>query len=210
MASVQTMPAERPIRRRPEQARSRERVDIILSAATALIAEQGIEPPSMTDIAERAGMGVTAVYRYFPNKQSILRELSLGVLELNQQMFVAPLVDADVPLQELVRDSITAYWHLHRDEPFRLRLRVAIQADAELSALDLADSRHNANVFAGHAVELGLVDDRATAERGIFLILSLLDSLMLTAIQLEPAAAETMVQDFTTMAISFLAEVSGR
>jgi AcrR family transcriptional regulator len=203
------VPDECPIRRRPEQARSRERVNAILAAATELIAEQGAEPPSMTDIAKRAGMGVTAVYRYFPNKQSILRELSLGVLELNQQMFVAALVDADVAVEALVGDSIRAYWHLHRDEPFRLRLRVAIQGDAELSALDLADSRHNAHVLATRAIELGADGEPAIIERGVFLIISLLDSLMLTAIQLDPTEAETMVQDFTTMAISFLRELTG-
>jgi AcrR family transcriptional regulator len=209
-AIVNAVPDDRPIRRRPEQARSRERVDAILNATIELISAQGTEPPSMTDIAERAGMGLTALYRYYPNKQSILRDLSLNVLDLNQRMFVAPLVEAGAPIEELVRDTIRAYWHLHRDEPFRLRLRVVIQGDAELSALDLADSRHNAHAFAGLVAQLGLEGDPAEVERGVFLIISLLDSLMLTAIQLTPAEAETMVDDFTSMAIALLNGLSGR
>jgi len=198
---------DRLIRRQPEQARSRERVDSILAAAAELIGEQGIEPPSMTDIAERAGMGVTALYRYFPNKQSILRGLALEMLELNRSLLVTPLVESGVPLDELVRDSITAYWHLHRDEPFRLRLRVAVHGDAELSALDLEDSRRNAQLLAGRLAELGGSDDvrdPAALEREVFLIISLLDSLMLTAIQLEPVDAEAMVDQFATMAVTHL------
>ena len=50
------------------------------------------------------------------------------------------------------------------------------------------------------------LDDRdpAVVERQIFLIISLLDSLMLTAVQLDAAEADTLVEDFATMAISLL------
>lgn len=197
------MADHRPLRRQPEQSRSRDRVDAILTAATQLIADYGTEPPTMTDIAVRAGMGLTALYRYFPNKRAILRELALSVLELNRQMFITPLVASEGAIDDLIRESIAAYWHVHRDEPFRLRLRVAIQGDAELSALDLADSRRNAQVLCSHVTHL---DDRdpAVVERQIFLIISLLDSLMLTAVQLDAAEADTLVEDFATMAISLL------
>lgn len=201
------MANDRPRRRRPEQARSRQRVQAILTAATELIAERGTEPPSMTEIAERAGMGLTALYRYFPNKQSILRELSLQVLEFNRQSFVTPLVDSDAPIEELIRDSITAYWHLHRDEPFRLRLRVAIHGDAELSALDLADSRQNALLFADQISQDG-TDGYSSTVRHVFLIISLLDNLMLTAIQLSREEADALVDDFADMAVSLLGGAS--
>ncbi|HMS49744.1 hypothetical protein, partial [Candidatus Neomicrothrix sp.] len=73
----------------------------------------------------------------------------------------------------------------------------------ELSALDLADSRRNAQVLCRHVTYL---DDRdpAVVERQVFLIISLLDSLMLTAVQLDAAEADTLVEDFATMAISLL------
>ena len=64
------------VRRRPTQARSQARFDQILAAAAALIGERGVEPVTLTDIAEQADMALTAVYRYVPNKQSVVRELA--------------------------------------------------------------------------------------------------------------------------------------
>jgi AcrR family transcriptional regulator len=194
----------RPMRRQPEQARSRERVDTILAAAAELIGEYGIEPITITDIATRAGMGVTALYRYYPNKKSILRDLSLEVLEVNRQLLIAPAVESDQALEPLLRESLTAYWHMHRDEPFRLRLRVAIHADAELSALDLADSRHNAQVFAARLTQLGTTVDPSVLERRVLMLISLLDSLMLTAILMEPPEADLLIDDFATMALDLV------
>ena len=76
-------------RRLPAQARSRARFDQILAAAGELIGERGLEPVTLTDIAERAGMPLTAVYRYFPNKQSVLRELTLQTFAYDTETLVA-------------------------------------------------------------------------------------------------------------------------
>lgn len=193
-----------PIRRLPEQARSRERVDRVLRAAADLIGEVGIEPPTITDIAERAGMGVTALYRYFPNKQAILRELALSVLEHDRNTLVTADATPGVSLDELVHDSVVAYWHRHRDEPYRLRLRAAILADSELSALDLADSRHNATLLARRVADLTETADPATLERKLLLVISLLDGLMHTAALLETQEADLLIDDFAAMVVELL------
>lgn len=195
---------ETEMRRRPGQARSRARVDTILRATAELIAEQGIDPPSMTEIAERAGMGVTALYRYFPNKAAIIRALAVAVQERDRAALVTPATGSEASPAELIRTNIAAYWRLHRDEPYRLHLRAAILADAELRELDLADTRRNAEILTGYLAAVTDRRDLGAMERQVLLVLSLLDGLIATAAQLDEREAELLVDDFTTMASGLL------
>jgi AcrR family transcriptional regulator len=76
MPSLLSKPAAaKPKRRIPQQDRSERRVAEVLEAASAVIAEAGYEAATMTDIAERAGASIGALYQYFPNKEAIVRAL---------------------------------------------------------------------------------------------------------------------------------------
>jgi AcrR family transcriptional regulator len=61
--------AERPLR--ADARRNREK---IVSAARAIVAEQG-EAAQIDDVARKAGVGVGTVYRHFPNKDALMGEL---------------------------------------------------------------------------------------------------------------------------------------
>ncbi|TKB29290.1 MAG: helix-turn-helix transcriptional regulator, partial [Mesorhizobium sp.] len=50
-------------RRAPTQQRSRERVERMLAAAAALIAEQGSDAMRMGEVAERAGVSIGSLYQ---------------------------------------------------------------------------------------------------------------------------------------------------
>src|SRR5579859_4756507 len=63
------------VRRRPQQERSKVRVETILDAALELIVEFGAEDLAMREVARRAGVPISSVYQYFPSKTAILREL---------------------------------------------------------------------------------------------------------------------------------------
>jgi AcrR family transcriptional regulator len=62
-------------RRVPQQDRGERRVAEVLEAAAAVIAEVGYETATMTEMAERAGASIGALYQYFPNKEAIARAL---------------------------------------------------------------------------------------------------------------------------------------
>lgn len=70
--SEKPVPAQRP---GPRQARSRATVDAILEAATQVLEIAGEPGFNTNSIAERAGVGVGSIYRYFRDKQAILVEL---------------------------------------------------------------------------------------------------------------------------------------
>ncbi len=71
------MPSDplKPKRRVPQQERGERRVAELLDAAAAVIAERGYEAATMTEIAERAGSSIGAMYQYFPNKEAVVRAL---------------------------------------------------------------------------------------------------------------------------------------
>jgi len=60
---------ERPLRRDAERNRQR-----ILAAAAAVFTERGLDA-SLDEVARAAGVGVGTVYRRFPDKESLIREL---------------------------------------------------------------------------------------------------------------------------------------
>jgi AcrR family transcriptional regulator len=62
-------------RRVPQQERSERRVAQLLEAAASVLAEVGYDAATMTEIAERAGASIGAVYQYFPNKEAIVLAL---------------------------------------------------------------------------------------------------------------------------------------
>ena len=70
-----------PDRSEPQQTRSRDKLDRILAAAAGLLAELPYQEVSTRLIAERAGVSVGSLYRYFPDRDSIAEALLAGWLE---------------------------------------------------------------------------------------------------------------------------------
>ena len=62
------------------QKRCRETVELILSAAADLLEEVGFEQLSTNLICKRAKLTPPALYRYFPNKYAVLKELGEGLM----------------------------------------------------------------------------------------------------------------------------------
>lgn len=62
-------------RRRPQQQRSRAKVDAILAAANGLVADLGADALTTTLVAERAGVAVGSLYQYFDGVPAIVEAL---------------------------------------------------------------------------------------------------------------------------------------
>lgn len=61
----------------PVQARSRERLRLVLDAADELLASEGADAFTTNRIAAAADIPIGSVYRYFPDKQAIVDALAL-------------------------------------------------------------------------------------------------------------------------------------
>jgi AcrR family transcriptional regulator len=90
-------------RRVPQQDRGERRVAEVLEAAAGVIAERGYDGATMTEIAERAGSSIGALYQYFPNKEAIARALRHRCAEEMKALW-APLASegAGLSMEELV------------------------------------------------------------------------------------------------------------
>jgi len=64
-----------------KQQRSRERREQILSAATKLFGEKGIDRTSITDIAVAAKVPLSSIYDYFEDKRALVLEVPEGNFE---------------------------------------------------------------------------------------------------------------------------------
>jgi AcrR family transcriptional regulator len=67
---------------KPRQDRSQSTYDAILRAAGELLEEVGIERLSTNLVCKRAGLTPPALYRYFPNKYALLKELGAQLMKI--------------------------------------------------------------------------------------------------------------------------------
>src|ERR1700750_3158137 len=73
-----TLPASQPAATSRSRAKS-DRRDQLISAAERLLAERGFLAVRLEDIGAAAGVSGPAIYRHFPNKESLLVELLVGI-----------------------------------------------------------------------------------------------------------------------------------
>ena len=185
-------------RRSPEQERSRAGVHAILEATASLLNHAGVDQLTMTAIAQEAGLSKAAVYRYFPTKAAVLRELAQRAFADYQALIANMLAstdDGEVAQTELLQ----SYVELHRAEPYRVQLRTAIHADPELAQLDLTDSRVNARTFADYLRATEGDAFGPDLELRLLLIIELLESVIRVVALVPQDEADALVTSFAEM-----------
>jgi AcrR family transcriptional regulator len=82
-------------RRMPLQSRSQETVQRILRATSLLLSSMPIEDITTSLIARKAGISVGALYRFFPEKQSIIDAIAVRHVEEFHSQFVRRFAELD-------------------------------------------------------------------------------------------------------------------
>jgi AcrR family transcriptional regulator len=95
------------VKRRPVKPASINTLELILEVTANLLAEVGIERLSTNLICERAGLTPPALYRYFPNKYAVLRELGDRLMTRMNEAVLAWL-RTDQPLGPLDPHEVSA------------------------------------------------------------------------------------------------------
>lgn len=70
------------ILKKPKQKRSIEKVNRILDSAKYLLAFEGVDKLTTNHIAVHSGITVGSIYQYFPNKESIICQIYLDLLDV--------------------------------------------------------------------------------------------------------------------------------
>ena len=121
----------------------------ILATAADLLAEVGIDRFNTNLLAERADVRVRTVYRYFPNKLAILRELSLRLAEAWDAWFddaalSDPHADLRATWSRYVADFVSGVSRLRGG----LAIRAALHSLPELRDIEVEDTRRLASRLA--------------------------------------------------------------
>lgn len=134
-----------PLRRKPVQQRSAQRVERMLEACAALIEELGYDGVTTTLIAERAGVAVGSLYQFFPDKRAVVQALTLRNLERFMANVVQRFDSAELEhWWDAVDSMFDVYVDMHRTVPAFSRLHFGDVVDTRL----LDDGKDNNAVIA--------------------------------------------------------------
>lgn len=105
-----------PLRRTPTQDRANRQVERILDAACAEVVERGYDAASTSGIAKRAEIAVGSVYRYFPDKRSLIQAIE----RRNQARYteaVSERLASVTSWREAVDVTLDTFREMHRTDP---------------------------------------------------------------------------------------------
>ncbi|MBN1427267.1 MAG: TetR/AcrR family transcriptional regulator [Anaerolineae bacterium] len=124
------------IRSVPQQSRSQERVDSILGTAADLFTEVGYEAATTNAIAERAGISIGTLYRYFADKDAILRALAARYHREEQALFDQVFTDdvGYLPLPVLLDRLIDPFLDLYCGCPVYAHILLGTDVSADIAA----------------------------------------------------------------------------
>lgn len=74
---------------RPSRRRGKDTFEVILTTAGELLAEVGFERLTTNLVCKRAGLTPPALYRYFPNKYALLKELAHRLMVAQDEVVMA-------------------------------------------------------------------------------------------------------------------------
>ncbi|GAA3435589.1 AcrR family transcriptional regulator [Kutzneria kofuensis] len=122
-----------PLRRKPVQQRSAQRVERMLEACASLIEELGYDGVTTTLIAERAGVAVGSLYQFFPDKRAVVQALTLRNLERFMANVVQRFDSAELEhWWDAVDSMFDVYVEMHRSVPAFSRLHFGDVVDTRL------------------------------------------------------------------------------
>ena len=152
------------MRSEPRQQRSRDRLDRVLSAADAVLAEDGYDAFTTSAVAARAEVPASSVYRWFADKDDLATALLMRHLDrLDERMRTALTALGDATIGEVVRTVYDAYVDYYRAYPSH----VILWFDGRVGRSTVQEvHRHTGRVateMREFALQRGLIPDSVTS-----------------------------------------------
>lgn len=137
---------------KPRQERAKRTYEAILAAAAELLVEVGVERISTNLIAERAGITVPALYRYFPNKYAVLNALGAVLMDKHNAAYSkwleTHLMSGDhMQLLHNIYELLRVTYDITKEQTAGLEIVQSLRAVAPLREVRLASHRIVAQQF---------------------------------------------------------------
>ena len=166
----------------PQQERSRESLQKLLRAATEVLGQHGVEGATIPRIAHHAGLTPGSVYRRFHDKEALLEQAILGMLERQEETTrraLTPEIAREIPLRvfadqmignivinyriraPLIR-AMRQFVHGRRDTPFWKKA----------SRLEISSFGRIVDLFMTHAERIQHPDPRTAIATALMIVIS--------------------------------------
>jgi AcrR family transcriptional regulator len=203
---MKTVPQTTSLRRAPVQRRSAERLARILDACADLLDEVGYDALSTRAVAQRAGVPIGSVYRFFGNKRAMADALAQRNLELYAERVTRSLREADGGDWRAAMDAVLdEYLAMKRTAP----------------GFSLVDFGNQIPVGARHAEPNTRVADRLTdllsgyldrepdddLRRCFLVAVESADTLVHLAFRVDPEGDERIIEETRQLLRAYLARV---
>lgn len=192
-----------PARRHPTQQRSRERQERILAVATELIATKGSDQLKMSEIAERSGISIGSLYQYFPDKSAVIQTLAErynAECRCCIEQALGAVVDV-AGLQGAFAELLDQYYEIVLATPAMRDIWCGMQADKQLLALELEESRNAGSLLADAMMRVYPQCDAQKVRESAFLIWHLGEATVRLAISCTPQEGRGLVETFKRMSL---------
>ncbi|MET8097789.1 TetR/AcrR family transcriptional regulator [Streptomyces sp. NPDC005236] len=203
---MKNVPHATSLRRAPVQRRSAERLTRILDACADLLDEVGYEGLSTRAVAQRAGVPIGSVYRFFGNKRAMADALAQRNLELYTERVARSLRETDGAGWRAAMDAVLdEYLAMKRTAP----------------GFSLVDFGNQIPVGARYAEPNTRVADRLTdllsgyldrepdddLRRCFLVAVESADTLVHLAFRVDPAGDERIIEETRELLRAYLARV---
>ena len=135
------------LRTKPTQARSAAKFDHILDTAVILLETEGWDGFSTNVLAERAGVGIQTLYRYFPNKLSVVATLAQRTIQEWNEWFSDFDSFFAKDLDDASNNAFLFFIENLKNQPGGVAIRRAMNASPALRKMDQEDNRKMAKRY---------------------------------------------------------------
>ena len=180
----------------PQQARSRESLRKLLKAAAEVLGQHGVEGTTIPRIAQHAGLTPGAVYRRFHDKEALLEEVILGILERQAERAKTGMTAeaaGQIPLTvfaEQVINGMVLSYRLHA--PLLRAIRIFVQDRAntpfwkKACKLEVRSYEYVMELFLVHREEIRHPDPRGAISMALMMVISTLFEIVVMPTDLGP------------------------
>lgn len=180
----------------PQQERSRQSLRRLLKAAAEVLGLHGVDGATIPRIAQHAGLTPGAIYRRFHDKEALLEEVVLGILQRQEERLkagMAPETAAQIPLhvfaQQVIGGMVVAYRHnaaLLR----AMRMFILSRSDTpfwkKACRLEARSYQRAVDLFLAHRKEIRHPDPQLAVSTGLMMVISMLFEIIVMSTDLGP------------------------
>lgn len=176
----------------------------LLQVSAELLEEAGVDGFNTNLLAKRAGVGVRAIYRYFPNKWAILVAMAERVSELERSWIGALKYRSGTDWRSTVDRAVDGYYEAARLHPGYASLRAASQASPELRQVDERSNSALQDDLAEGLREAGVEVDDKRLQALCQVIIEFANRVLDIALQSEPEKATLLIGELKRMLVNLL------